>query len=82
MGTVVGTILVAVILIAIVAAIIYKLVKDTHCTNDVLLSNKTCNSCNSCLPVAPAKRCEDPADSLTNVSQDTVFHLIFCEHTE
>ena len=34
MDTVVGTILVAVILIAIVAAIIYKLVKDKkHCPN-------------------------------------------------
>ncbi len=33
-------------------------IKDTHCTNDVFLSNKTCDRCNGCLPVAPAERCK------------------------
>ena len=49
-------------------------IKHTECSYYVLFCDQTCNSCNCHLPsfagFCPAKRCKDPCDCCTDLSQE------------
>ena len=57
-------------------------IEDTHCTNDVFLSNKTCDGRNCCLPCTPSERLENPCDCSADSSEYGRVDFVFAEHTE
>ncbi len=57
-------------------------VKNTESTDDILLCNKSGDGCNSCLPVAPAERCEERSDKAADFSKDGELDLVLREHSE
>ena len=56
-------------------------IEDTESTDDVLLSDKAGDGSDSCLPVAPAERSEDPGDCAADGCEDGGVDLILGEHS-